>query len=461
LLLRLWVCQMKTALVALFVFMWFIGPCAIAQNTGSIQGKATDSSGAPILAAVVVVEGADGSRHTTVTDTDGGFKIVSLPSGNYNVKISANGLSDWTASDVPASVEPESNPLLAVLQVAPEITSVTVTLPPEEVAAEQLGQEMKRRTLGVIPNYYVTFEAHPAPLSPRQKLHLGWKLLVDPATFTAAGITAGIQQAKNSYWQWGQGTGAFAKRYWAAYFTAAQNVFITSVAADSVFHQDPRYFYSGQGSTPRRIWYAVESAFRAKGDNGKWQPPYAGVAGLVASAELSQIYYPGSRTQYSLLGRSLMFHFGGLVGLNLAEEFFLKRVTSHTPQREAAADGPVLREGTPVPLIAVDGFSEQGAANGQAVTFVLAEDLTVSGKVLAKTGDVASGQVGQVSTLPGGEKGVLLERTMLRTGNVEVPLRSSQVRGNAEPVQHKELSESGKVEVTLFVAQDVRFPEAQ
>jgi hypothetical protein len=121
----------------------------------------------------------------------------------------------------------------------------------------------------------------------------------------------------------------------------------------------------------------------------------------------------------------------------------------------------VLREGTPVPLIAVDGFSEQGAANGQAVTFVLAEDLTVSGKVLAKTGDVASGQVGQVSTLPGGEKGVLLERTMLRTGNVEVPLRSSQVRGNAEPVQHKELSESGKVEVTLFVAQDVRFPEAQ
>jgi hypothetical protein len=141
------------------------------------------------------------------------------------------------------------------------MTSVTVTLPPEEVAAEHLNQEMRQRALGVIPNYYVTYEEHPAPLSSRQKLHLGWKLLVDPATFTAAGTTAGIQQAKNSYYQWGQGSGGFAKRFGAAYFTAAQNVFITSVAADSVFHQDPRYFYSGQGSKPRRIWYAIESAF--------------------------------------------------------------------------------------------------------------------------------------------------------------------------------------------------------
>jgi hypothetical protein len=114
-----------------------------------------------------------------------------------------------------------------------------------------------------------------------------------------------------------------------------------------------------------------------------------------------------------------------------------------------------------VPLIAVDGFSEQGATDGRAVTFVLAEDLTVRGKVPAKTGDVASAQVGQVSTLPGGAKGVLLERTTPRAGNVEVPLPSSQVRGSADPVRHKELSESGKVEVTLFVAQDVRFPEGQ
>ena len=61
-----------------------------------------------------------------------------------------------------------------------------------------------------------------------------------------------------------------------------------------------------------------------KGDNGTWQPPYSDLIGSIASAEISQAYYPGSRTQYTLLGRSLLFHFAGQVGVNLAQELLLK-----------------------------------------------------------------------------------------------------------------------------------------
>ena len=310
---------LKRTLLATMVWVWFLGQWAMAQDVGSIQGNVADSSGAPILGAVVTVEGIDGNRHTTVTDIEGSFKL-SLSPGNYTIKISAAGLSDWNALNVPVSVEPDSKPLRAVLQVAPEITTVTVSPPQEEVAAEQLHQELKQRTLGVIPNYYITYESHPAPLSPQQKFRLGLKTILDPTTFAVAGITAAIQQKKNSYYQYGQGAEGFAKRFGAAYTTVTQGFVITSVAADSILHQDPRYFYSGQGTKAHRAWYAIESAFRAKGDNGKWQPPYAGLIGLVASAEISQAYYPGSRTQYSLLGRSLMFHFAGLVALNLSEE---------------------------------------------------------------------------------------------------------------------------------------------
>ena len=452
---------MKKVLPASWVFLWFAGQLAMAQSTGSIQGNVTDSSGAPIFAAVVTVEDADGNRHTTVTDAEGAFKISSLAPGKYSVKISANGLADWTASNVPASESPESKPLQAVLQVAINVTKMTVSPPQKDVAAAQLKQELKQRALGVFPNYYVTYETHPAPLSPQQKSHLALKTLLDPTTFAAAGITAGIQQKMNSYWQWGQGSEGFAKRFGAAYGTAVQSLLITSVLADSVLHQDPRYFYSGHGTKAQRAWYAVKTAFRAKGDNGKWRPPYSGLIGLVASAEISQTYYPGSRTQYTLLGRSLMFHFAGLIALNLGQEFFLKRLTSHTPKVQPAADVPVLPEGTPVPLIAVDGFSAQGATAGRIVTFVLAQDLTVRGKVLAKTGDVASGQVAQVSAAKAPGEGVALERLTLHTGNVNVPLRSSQVRGVVNPMQYKELPESGKVEVTLFVAEDVQFPEGQ
>jgi Carboxypeptidase regulatory-like domain len=454
---------MKTALRASLAFLWFAGQLALAQATGSIQGHVTDSSGTPIYAAVVTVEDTGGNRHATATDLEGAFKISSLPPGDYTVKISASGLSDWTASNVPASESSESKPLQAVLEVATEVTTITVSPPIEEVASEQLHQELQQRFFGVIPNYFVTYEKHPAPLSPPQKLHLGLKTILDPTTFAAAGITAAIQQKMNSYWQWGQGGGAYTKRFAAAYGTGVQQIMITSVLADSVLHQDPRYFYSGQGTRGQRAWYAVKSAFRAKGDNGKWQPPYAGVIGAVASAEISQTYYPGSRTQYTLLGRSLMFHFAGLIALNLGEEFFFKKLTSHTPKFQAAADLPVLHEGTAVPLIAVDGFSAEGPAPGQIVTFVLAQELTVRGQTLANAGDVASGQVSQVSTASaaGEPMSVALDRVTLHAGSVNVPLRSSQVRGGVNPMQFKESPDSGKVEVTLFVAENVQFPERQ
>jgi Carboxypeptidase regulatory-like domain len=454
---------MKTALRATLAFLWFAGQLAMAQATGSIQGNVTDPSGAPVFAAVVTVEDTGGNRRTTVTDLQGAFKISSLAPGDYSVKISASGLSEWTASNVPASESPESKPLQAVLEVATEVTTITVSPPLEEVAAEQLHQELQQRAFGVIPNFFVTYERHPAPLSPRQKLHLGLKTILDPTSFAASGITAAIQQKMNSYWQWGQGGEGFAKRFGAAYGTTMQQIMITSVLADSVLHQDPRYFYNGQGTRGQRAWYAVKAAFRAKGDNGKWQPPYAGLIGAVASAEISQTYYPGSRTQYTLLGRSLMFHFAGLIALNLGEEFFFKRLTSHTPKRQVAADLPVLNEGTPVPLIAVDSFGGEGPTPGQTITFVLSQELSVRGQTLAMPGDVATGQVSKVSAAnaPGEPVSVALDPVALHVGSVSVPLRSTPVRGGVNPMQYKQSPESGKVEVTLFVAENVQFPERQ
>ena len=441
----------------------FAGQCAFAQDTGSIQGKVTDTSDTPILGAVVRVTGANGNSRATVTDAQGAFQISSLTPGNYDVKISASSLADWSASNVPASAAPEAKPLLAVMRVAPSVTTVTVGPAPDQVAQAQLDQEVKQRVLGVIPNFYVAYGDHPAPLTPNQKLHLGLKVLVDPMSLAAVGITAGIQQHRNSYYQYGQGTAGYAKRFGAEYATAATNLLITSVAADSLLHQDPRYHYSGKGNPGQRAWYAVTSAFRAKGDNGQWQPPYSGLIGAVAAAEISQTYHPGSRTQYSLIGRALLFHFVGLIGLNLTQELFLKKLTTHTPDDHASAHGTVLREGTAVTLIAVAGFDAHATAGGQTVTFVLAQDLRQSGRVLARTGDIASGLVaqGRLPNSPGGPPSVALQNVTLRAGNINVPLRSSQMRGATTSVQPKELPGSGKVEVTLFVAEDVEFPESQ
>ena len=432
--------SISSVLQVTFVFIWLAGPWAMAQLTGTIQGKVTDVSGAAILGAVVTVQAADGSanQHATVTDNEGAFQISSLPPGNYNVKISANGLSDWTAKNVPVSVNGGGHPLLAAMDVAPTATTVTVGVPPEEVAREQLKREETQRAFGVFPNYFVTYEKHPAPLTTAQKLHLGVKTILDPTTFALAGVSAGIQQKMNSYRQYGQGTEGFAKRYGAQYATAAIGVVVSGVLMDSIVHQDPRYFYSGQGTKGQRFRYALRTSFLAKGDNGKWQPPYSDLVGMVVSAEIANTYLPGSRTQYTLLGRSLMFRFAGRIALNLAEEFFLKHVTTNTPPDQSASNLPILGEGTPVPLIAVDDVSAGGLIASKTVTFVLAKDLAVNGKIVAKAGSIASGQVTQVRAGQAADEAsnVSLEQVKLQAGDVSVPLRSNRIRGAAQLMQY-------------------------
>ena len=155
-----------------------------------------------------------------------------------------------------------------------------------------------------------------------------------------------------------------------------------------------------------------------------------------------------------------MFHFVGLAAVNLAQEFLLKKLTSHKAELQSAAT-TVLREGTPVRLIAAHGFSAGEAQDGLPVELILAEQLIVNGRVLARAGDIASGQVGQVSRAQVSSEAisVVLNGVTLRAGNANVPLRGSQARGGADRLQYRELPESGKIELTLFVAKDVEFPE--
>ncbi|HEX4164788.1 MAG TPA: carboxypeptidase-like regulatory domain-containing protein [Bryobacteraceae bacterium] len=433
---------------------------ATAQRLGVIQGTVSDTSGASIFGAVVSVQSPDGNRHTTATAQDGSFVISSLPPGNYSVTISADGLSDWAANDVPST---GSSFLVAVLNVAPSVTSVTVGLSPQEVATEQLKRAETQRTFAVIPNFFVTYDRHPAPLSAKQKLQLGFRTVTDPAIFGAALVTAGIEQGQNSYRQFGQGAEGYAKRFGAQYGTAVDGIFLGGVVMDSIFHQDPRYFYSGRGTRLDRLRYALKASFLVKGDNGRWQFPYGDLTGTFAAAEVTQAYLPDPRSQESLLLRSLAFHYAGRLALSLGEEFLLKKFTSHAPADKLAKNVPTLTEGTPVSLIAVDGLTTEGAIPGQRVSFVLAQDLTAEGKVFASTGTVASGQVGRVGTakLGGTSSSIELVNISLRAGASDIPLRSNQARGITGPMQCKELADSHKIVVTLYVAANVRVPESE
>jgi len=98
------------------------------------------------------------------------------------------------------SVVSGENPPLppVVLQIAPAISKVDVTLPPHELAVQQVHAEEKQRLLGIVPNFYVTYDPNAAPLTAAQKFHLGLRTLIDPETILGNAAGAGIEQWRNT-----------------------------------------------------------------------------------------------------------------------------------------------------------------------------------------------------------------------------------------------------------------------
>jgi hypothetical protein len=91
----------------------------------------------------------------------------------------------------------------------------------------------------------------------------------------------------------------------------------------SLLHQDPRYFYQGTGSTGSRIRHAVFSTFVARGDNGKSQPNYSNLGGVLASSSLANFYYPSSNRGAGLVFGNFAIGIAERIGASVAQEFVL------------------------------------------------------------------------------------------------------------------------------------------
>lgn len=115
-------------LLASFCFLCFVAIPASAQfDTGTITGTITDSSGAVIPGATVMILDVGTGRQVTVTtDRRGGFNASALPFGTYNVTARAKGFIVSTAQGIILNVGAKVNVNLT-LAVASSTTTVTVT----------------------------------------------------------------------------------------------------------------------------------------------------------------------------------------------------------------------------------------------------------------------------------------------------------------------------------------------
>ena len=308
--------------------------------TGTISGSVVDRTGAIVAGATVKLsrEGAS-ARQEATSDSDGQFFFASIVPGTFQLTITSPGFATQTSSGTLHLGEDYVAPPITLV-VASAATEVQVSLSPREEAEAEIKDEEKQRVLGVIPNFYVTYNPAAVALSPRQKFELAWKATIDPINFGLVGAIAGIQQAANTFSGYGQGAQGYGKRYGAAYADLVSSTFIGGAILPSLLKQDPRYFYKGTGTRRARFFYAIASSVICKGDNGHWQANYSGMLGSLAAGGISNLYYPATDRDATVTFENTLIAIGTTAANNLLQEFVIRKFTRNAPTYTPAAANP-------------------------------------------------------------------------------------------------------------------------
>jgi len=314
-------------------------PQAPKPQPGTIVGTVTDINGDTVPRAAVVLESAASSRKSTVSNDNGLFEFRGLDPGiPYIVSVSAQGFAKWESP--PITLVPGQYFILtgARLHIEQALTTVTVAstvASSEEIATAQVRAEEQQRLFGVIPNFYVVYDPNATPLTPKLKFQLASKVVLDPVTIAGVAVFAGLNQAGDVP-NYQQGVKGYGERFGAIYADSVTDIMVAGAILPSLLHQDPRYFYQGTGTTNSRLRHALLSPFICKGDNGPWQPNYSTVGGDLASAALTNAYYPASNRGAGLFLSNFLIDTGQRALANVAQEFVLRRLTpkpkNHGPQ---------------------------------------------------------------------------------------------------------------------------------
>lgn len=274
---------------------------------------------------------AAGKAKTVLTDDDGYF-VISADPGAFDLQLSAPG---FAAKTVHRELSGNERLDLGKVQLTIEIeaTEVVVSITTQELAEEQVRVEERQRIFGIVPNFLVTYDHNAVPLQARQKYELAFRTMVDPETISVDLLSSGLQQRTGGLKGYGTGGDGFAKRFGASYGTGSIDTLLGSAVLPSLFKQDPRYFYKGEGSLQRRALYAISMSVMCKGDNGHWQYNYSGLLGGLAAGGISNLYYPpASRNGLNVTLENTAIGIGTSAISNLFQEFLLRRFTRNAKQ---------------------------------------------------------------------------------------------------------------------------------
>lgn len=183
----------------------------------------------------------------------------------------------------------------------PSIQEVTPQTPGKPVEASGTGQPAPKGTSNdrlfyALPNFLsLENTGKLPPLTAKQKFAVVARGSFDYIEYPWYGFLSAINQANDAEPAYGQGWGAYGKRYVTSFADGTIENFITSAILPSILHQDPRFYHSEAGGFFHKTGYAVSRIFLTRSDAGGTQFNYSEVVGSALSATISTYsYHPRS-----------------------------------------------------------------------------------------------------------------------------------------------------------------------
>lgn len=152
--------------------------------------------------------------------------------------------------------------------------------------------QSKDRLFYTLPNFLTLENAtNVPPLTAGQKFKLITRSSFDPAQFAWYAAVSAVGQAENSESAYGQGWGAYGKRYATSMADGVIEGYMTSGVFPSVLRQDPRYFVLGKGGFWHRTEYALSRLIITRSDSGSSQFNASEIFGSASAAAISTYGY--------------------------------------------------------------------------------------------------------------------------------------------------------------------------
>ncbi|MGH9524105.1 MAG: hypothetical protein ACRD3E_16400 [Terriglobales bacterium] len=159
-------------------------------------------------------------------------------------------------------------------------------------------------------------------LTPSGKAKLYFVRATSPFNIVSAAGSAGIWQAtQDSHQGFGQGWSAYGSRFGASLANNESAQLFNTFIFSSAMHMDPRYFRKGSGSFGSRVGYAISRVLVGRTDSGRSTLNAPELMGAMASAGLSNAYYPQSDRTASRTLESAGLTIASDAGWNILREF--------------------------------------------------------------------------------------------------------------------------------------------